>query len=127
MRDEKIWFIVWMREKRQRNTNFNNQYALKLLPQHLEHKALQTYEEWMEAHWMELCEVEQTWETRVSALKEGVTSYLMAVLNANLEVPEGIYVVDVEGVYLGEPKAKDLVPGVKNTTNLTRRRRRNFI
>ena len=33
-------------------------YAFELLPQHLEHEALQTYEQWMEAHWMELCQVE---------------------------------------------------------------------
>ena len=47
-----------MREKRQRNTNFNDWYTFELLPQHLEHEALQTYEQWTKAHWMELGEVE---------------------------------------------------------------------
>ena len=48
-----------MREKRQRNTNFNDWYAFELLPQHLEHEALQTYKQWTETHWMELREVER--------------------------------------------------------------------
>ena len=34
-----------MREKRQRNTNFNAWHTFELLPQHLEHKALETYEQ----------------------------------------------------------------------------------
>jgi hypothetical protein len=54
-----------MREKRQRNTNFNYWYAFELLPQYLEHEALHTYEQWTEAHWMELRQVERYWETRV--------------------------------------------------------------
>ena len=88
-----------MREKLQRNTNLNDWYAFELLPQHLEHEALQTYEQWMEAHWMELRQVERYWETRVelvSALKEGAVSSLMAIPDVKLEVPEGIYVMDVE-------------------------------
>ena len=50
LQDWKIWFRTWMRKKRQRNTNFNNLYAFKLLPQHLEYEVLQTYEQSMEAH-----------------------------------------------------------------------------
>jgi hypothetical protein len=59
LQDWKIRFRTWMREKRQRNTNFNDWYAFELLPQHLEHEALQTYEQWTEAHWMELRQVER--------------------------------------------------------------------
>src|ERR1700738_4617834 len=65
LQDWKIRFRTWMREKRQRNTNFNDWYAFELLPQHLEHEALQTYEQWTEAHWMELRQVGRYWETRV--------------------------------------------------------------
>jgi hypothetical protein len=89
LQDWKIWFRTWMREKRQRNTNFNNWYAFELLPQHLEHEALQTYEQWTEAHWMELRQVERYWETRVelvSTLKESASFSLMAVLEVKREV-----------------------------------------
>jgi hypothetical protein len=92
LQDWKIWFRTWMQEKRQRNTNFNNWYAFKLLPQHLEHEALQIYEQWTEAHWMELREVERYWETQVelvSALKEVAASSLMAGPEVKSEVPEG--------------------------------------
>ena len=44
LQDWKIRFKTWMREKRQRNTNFNDWYTFELLPQHLEHEAHQTYE-----------------------------------------------------------------------------------
>ena len=57
LQDWKIWFRMWMREKRQRNINFNDWYAFELLPQHLEYEALQTYEHWTDAHWMELREI----------------------------------------------------------------------
>ena len=54
-----------MREKRQRNTNFNDWYVFELLPQHLKHEALHTYEQWRDAHWMELRQVERYQETQV--------------------------------------------------------------
>ena len=66
-----------MRKKRQCNTSFNDWYAFELLPQHLEHEVLQTYEQWRDAHWMALRKVEWYWETwveLVSVLKEGATS-----------------------------------------------------
>ena len=72
LQDWKICFRTWIREKRQLNTSFNDEYAFEVLVQHLEHKALQTYEQWRDSHWMELCQVEWYWETRVelvSALK----------------------------------------------------------
>ena len=56
---------------------------------------------------MELRQVERYWETRVefvSALKEGATSSLMAVLEIKPEVSKGVCVVDMEGDPLGEPK-----------------------
>ena len=120
LQDWKIWFRTWMREKRQRNTNFNDWYAFELLPQHLEHEALQTYEQWTEAHWMELRQVERYWETRVelvSALKEGAASSLMAVPEVKSEVPEGVYVVDVEGASPGEPKDKGSAPTAASTSS----------
>ena len=40
-------------------TNFNNWFAFELLPQYLEHKDLQTYKRWMDAHWMELRDMER--------------------------------------------------------------------
>ena len=57
---------------------------------------------------------EQYWETRVelvSTLKEGATSSLMADPEVKSEVPDGIYVVDVEGASHGEllPKGPALV------------------
>jgi hypothetical protein len=60
----------------------------------------------MDAHKMELHKVERYLETRVefvSALKEGATSSLMVIHEVKLEVPEGIYVMDVEGTSLGNP------------------------
>ena len=59
LQKQKIQFHTWMQEKDQRNTNFNDWYAFELLPQHLEYKALQTYVQWMEAHWVELRQVER--------------------------------------------------------------------
>jgi hypothetical protein len=109
-----------MREKRQRNTNFNDWYAFELLPQHLEHEALQTYEQWTEAHWMELRQVERYWETRVelvSALKEGATSSLMAVPEVKTEVQEGVYVVDVEGASPINPTAQGQAPTAASTSS----------
>ena len=113
----KIWFRTWMREKCQRNTNFNDWYAFELLPQHLEHEALQIYEQWTDAYLMELREVERYGETRVelvSTLKEGAASNLMAVLQVKSEVPEGIYVVDVEGASPGD---KDSAPVTASTSS----------
>ena len=109
-----------MREKRQRNTNFNDWYAFELLPLQLDHEAFQTYEEWTEAHWMEPRQMEWYWETWIElvfALKEGATSSLMAVPKVKSEVPEGIYVVDVEGASLDEPKDKDYAPAVASTSS----------
>ena len=105
LQDWKIWFMTWMREKRQRNTNFNNWYAFELLPQYLEHEALETYEQWTEAHWMELRQVGLywgIWVELVSVLNEGVASSLMAVHGVKTEVPEGVYVVDMEGASLSQ-------------------------
>ena len=108
-----------MREKRQHNTNFNDWYTFELLPQHLEHEALQTYEQWSEAHWMELRQVKRYWEPRVelvSTLKEGATSSLMAISEVKLEVPEEVYVMDVEGAS-GEPKNKGFAPVAASTSS----------
>ena len=66
LQDWKIRFRTWMREKRQRNTNFNDWYAFELLPQHLEHEDLQTYEQWTNANWMELRQVERYWSLGLS-------------------------------------------------------------
>jgi hypothetical protein len=62
---------------------------------------------------MELHEEDRYWETRVelvSALKEGATSSLMAIPEVKLEVPEGIYVIDVEGVFPSKPLLRVLLP-----------------
>ena len=39
----------------------------------------------------------------------------MAVSEVKSEVPEGVYVVDVEGASLGEPKDKGFAPAVAST------------
>lgn len=96
-----------MREKCQHNTNFNNWYAFKVLPQHLEHISLQNYKQWTDVHWMELSHVERYSET----------SSLIDVLEVNSEVSKGLYVVDVEETSLGEPKDKGLAPGTANTSS----------
>lgn len=44
-----------MLEKRQRNTNVDDWYVFELMSQHWEYKTLHTYEQWMNAYWMELC------------------------------------------------------------------------
>ena len=62
--------------------------------------------------------MERYWEIRVelvSSLKEGATSGLMTVHEVKSEVPEGIYVMDVEGASYGEPLAK----GLAHTTAIT--------
>ena len=62
---------------------------------------------------MELRQVERYWETRVElvfALKEDASSSLMVVLQFKTEVPEGVYVVDVEGASHDEPMAKGYTP-----------------
>lgn len=41
-------------EKCERNINLNNWYAFEHLPQYLEHKTLQTYEQWKYAYQAEL-------------------------------------------------------------------------
>ena len=67
---------------------------------------------------MELCQVERYWETQValvSALKEGSTSSLMAVSEVKSEVPEGVYVVNVQGISPSEPKDKGSAPTVAST------------
>ena len=69
---------------------------------------------------MELREVERYYETRVeliSTLKEGAPSSLMAVLEVKSEVPEGVYVVDVEGASLGKPKDKGSAPAAASTSS----------
>ena len=69
---------------------------------------------------MKLREVERFLETRVelvSALKQGVASNLMAVPEVKLEVPEGVYVVDVEGASPGEPKDKDFASATARTSS----------
>ena len=77
--DWKLRFCTWIKEKRQRSSNFNDWYAFKLLPQHLEYEALQTYEGWTEGQQQQLQEVEQYWEAQVeliSALKDGAVATL---------------------------------------------------
>ena len=64
LQDWKIWFKTCIKEKHQRNTNFNDWYAFELLPQHLEHEALQMYEQWRDAHLMELRHVGFRFERR---------------------------------------------------------------
>ena len=67
---------------------------------------------------MELCKVEWYWETRVElifALKENATSYLMAIPEVKLKVPEGEYVVVLEGDSLGKPKNKVPIPASVST------------
>ena len=67
---------------------------------------------------MELRQVERYWETWVElvfALKEGATSSLMVVSEVKSEVPEEVYVVDVEGAFPGEPKDKGLTPATAST------------
>lgn len=44
----------------------------------------------------------------VSVLKEGATPNSLAILVMKTEQAEGIFVVDVEGTFLGEPKEKVL-------------------
>ena len=53
----------------------------------------------------------------VSALKDRTTSSLMAVLEGKSEVPEVIYVVDVEGASPDEPKAKGHAPAAASTSS----------
>ena len=121
LQDWKILFITWMRKKRQCNTNFNDWYAFKLLPKHLEHEALQTYEQWTDTHSMKLREVERYWEIRVElvpALKEGTASSLMAVPEVKSEVPEEIYVVNVEEASPGKPKDKGSAPTATSTSSV---------
>ena len=70
------------------------------MPQHLEHEAFQTYEQLKNAYWMELRQVERYWKTQLElilALKEGVTSSILAVLVVKMEQAEGVFVVDVKG------------------------------
>jgi hypothetical protein len=69
---------------------------------------------------MELREVERYWEIRVelvSAFKEGATSSLMAVLEVKTELPEGVYMVDVEGAFPGEPLLKGYAPATASTSS----------
>ena len=69
---------------------------------------------------MELRQMERYWKTwieLVSALKEGATSSLMAVPKVKSEVLEGIYVVDVEGASLDEPKDKGSAPAAGSTSS----------
>ena len=65
----------------------------------------------MERYW-------ETWIELVSAFKEGATSSLVAVPDVKLEVPEGVYVVDVEGASLDEPRAKGHAPIAASTSSL---------
>ena len=51
----------------------------------------------------------------VSALEKNATSSLMVVLEVKSEVPEGVYVVDEEGAFLGEPKDKGHAPVAAST------------
>ena len=53
----------------------------------------------------------------VSALKEGATLSLMAVPEVKSEVPEGVYVVDVEGASPSEPKDESSAPAAASTSN----------
>ena len=82
--DWKLRFRTWIKEKRQRSSNFNDWYAFELLPQHLEYEALQTYERWTEGHQRQFREVEQYWKVRVeliSALKdEAVATFAPPIL-----------------------------------------------
>lgn len=78
----------------------------------------------MDVYWMELREVErylETWVELVSALKESAASSLIVVHEVKSEVPEVIYVVDVEGAFHGEPLPKGLASATasKSSTSLT--------
>ena len=69
---------------------------------------------------MELRQVEQYWETRVelvSSLKKSAASNLMAQLSIWTEVPEGVYVVDMEGASPDEPMAKSYDPTAASTSS----------
>lgn len=51
-------------------------------------------------------------------MKEGATSNLMGIPKVKSEVPEGIYVMDVEGASSGEPLAKGPDPATASTSSL---------
>ena len=119
--DWKLRFRTWMREKRQRSPSFNDWYAFELLPQHLEHEALQTYERWTVAHWLSLQEVERYWDARVeliSALKEGAAMNLLPS-NDGEEV-EPTTSSEKGSVEDSKGKAKTLVKKVDSTKLLSR-------
>ena len=54
----------------------------------------------------------------VSVLKEGAVSNLMAVLEVKSEVPEVVYVVDMEGTSTDKPRAKGHAPVAASTSSL---------
>ena len=103
----KIWFEMWMREKHQCNTSFSFRNAFEPLSLYLEHKSLHTYEQWRDAHWMELRQVERYWEIRVElvyVLKGGATFSWLAKPVVKTEQEEYVFVVDMEATFLNKPK-----------------------
>lgn len=115
--DWRLRFRTWIKEKRQRSSSFNDWYAFELLPQHLEHEALQTYERWTETHWLELREVEQYWEARIeliSALKDGAVATLAPSI-----LKEGEKSTEGDGALSEESKDKKLALGPRAETSST--------
>ncbi len=107
--DWKVRFQTWMKEKRQRSPTFNEWYAFELLPQHLEHEALQTYGRWTEEHSLQLLQVERYWEARIeliSTLKEGAVSNLIPTLK------DGDPLKEEGGTSSGDTKGKVIALGV---------------
>lgn len=110
-----------MREKRQHNTSFNGWYAFELLPQYLEYEGLHIYEQWRDAHWMELRQVKRYSEMLVelvSALKEGTTSSLLAAPMIKTNPTEDVFVVNVEGRFPSESKEKVIASTSISTSNM---------
>lgn len=72
---QKLWFKTWTHERKWKVPNFNGLYIFELLPQHLEHEVLQSYEEWTAGLMAKLRGVEDYWVCEVqlvAALKECV-------------------------------------------------------
>lgn len=112
--DWKLRFQTWMKEKRQRSPTFNEWYAFELLPQHLEHEALQTYGRWTEEHSLQLLQVERYWEARIeliSALKEGAVSSLIPT------VKDGDPPKEEGGTSSGDTKGKVIALGVPSDSS----------
>lgn len=75
--DWRLRFETWMMERADRSPLFNDWYAFKMLPHHLELDALQTYREWLRDHAELLHPVQVYWRRRmdmVNLLKESWVS-----------------------------------------------------